>query len=479
MDDTQEPTLPKRVIKISPLEEPLRLRLMISHGKTGRYATLSHCWGPPEMSPLTTTSHNFEAHLKAIDWAKLPKTFQDTVHVTRQLGLTYLWIDSICIIQDDTEDWLTESAKMGTVYERSEVTIAASHSVHSWQGLFLNRSSQSPPIPLPNFDPRSKDLCIYAEAFLKDYAAIQPESGPLAKRAWATQEWLLARRMIFYCRDRILWSCQTITQEETGEKRYNTARNPKWKIITEHYSERQLTKATDRLVALNGLVSELSKRLNDSYILGLWKNALPDQLLWQVSQQVKEPSNPLQLPSWTWASVPVGIRYMIIKNAKNHCRQIDTSVSGSITITARLKRIYDLRDGGDHRLNGLYPGICGAVGGDVYASNAKNTPRMFSYVVDRDNAECGWAVLDHSISSDASLPPLYALALMGSLTRKASEQDYTVPSGAQSSSKIQEYWILLLEAQDLATHTFTRVGVGKVYGQEYWKDSAVQRVTLV
>lgn len=96
INESQEPSLPKRIIKVSPPGEPLRLRLVVTHGKAGRYATLSHCWGPPEMAPLTTTSKTFEAHTRAIDWTKLSKTFRDAVQVTRQVGLRYVWIDSFC-----------------------------------------------------------------------------------------------------------------------------------------------------------------------------------------------------------------------------------------------------------------------------------------------------------------------------------------------------------------------------------------------
>lgn len=67
-------------------------------------------------------------------WAKLtvniflsdlPPLFQDAIIITRQLGLRYLWIDSLCIIQDSLRDWETEAAKMASIYQNSYVTISA------------------------------------------------------------------------------------------------------------------------------------------------------------------------------------------------------------------------------------------------------------------------------------------------------------------------------------------------------------------
>jgi hypothetical protein len=87
-----------------------------------------------------------------------------------------------------------------------------------------------------------------------------PAHGSLSRRAWATQEWLLTRRIVFYTNGQIIWSCKRLMQRETGEKFYSTARNAKWKNIIEQYSERQLTHLTDCLIALEGLKTELQKR---------------------------------------------------------------------------------------------------------------------------------------------------------------------------------------------------------------------------
>lgn len=74
------------------------------------YVALSHCWGPEP--PLKTTSKNRRQMERDLSWSFLPKTFQDAILVTLHLGMQYIWIDSLCIIQDDALDWDRESARM-------------------------------------------------------------------------------------------------------------------------------------------------------------------------------------------------------------------------------------------------------------------------------------------------------------------------------------------------------------------------------
>ena len=107
---------------------------MSGSGLTGGYAALSHCWG---ISPIIkTTKASFDTFTKCIETEKLSRVFRDAVSVTRGLGLRYLWIDSLCIIQDDAGDWKAEAANMAQVYSRAFVTIAACAASDGSWGLF-------------------------------------------------------------------------------------------------------------------------------------------------------------------------------------------------------------------------------------------------------------------------------------------------------------------------------------------------------
>lgn len=129
-------SLPKRCLDLKPTSIPdgSAIQLVETHGSTGTYACLSHCWGKDKL--ITTTSQTIASHLSGIPLAVLPKTFGDAVTLTRNLGLRYLWIDSLCIIQDSREDWQIESSKMADIYHNSFLTIAAISSPDSRGGCF-------------------------------------------------------------------------------------------------------------------------------------------------------------------------------------------------------------------------------------------------------------------------------------------------------------------------------------------------------
>lgn len=74
---------------------------------------------------VQTLTENLRRHLRSIEVDRLPQTFKDTIDVTRKLGIKYLWIDSLCILQDDSKDWAREAARIGAIFEHSSCTIAA------------------------------------------------------------------------------------------------------------------------------------------------------------------------------------------------------------------------------------------------------------------------------------------------------------------------------------------------------------------
>ncbi|KAH7357570.1 heterokaryon incompatibility protein-domain-containing protein, partial [Pyrenochaeta sp. MPI-SDFR-AT-0127] len=295
--------LPTRVVHVGRPDGVVSPRLFETQGERGHYVALSHCWGPLSHRPVMTTHSSLADHLASIPWDALPPTYQDAISVTHRLGFAYIWIDSLCIIQDSHSDWLGESKRMGNVYQHARLTIAASHAADSAQPCFVTRPPPAPAVELPNVTAAGNiEGSIFASLLPDDYAAISPDSGALAYRAWATQEWLLSRRMVFYTTGSLVWSCLAISQRETGASFHATTRNVRWKNIVEKYSARLLTQQTDRLIALDGIRSALAtKRPEDTYCLGLWKNSMPDQLLWYCIQPAERSKSELGLPTWTWA----------------------------------------------------------------------------------------------------------------------------------------------------------------------------------
>ena len=143
------PELPKRVIHVA--EEGKNPYLVRGESIYARYAALSHCWGHSREG--MTTTKNLEAHMHAIGWSTLPKTFKDAIITCRQLGIKYIFIDRLCIVQDSKVDWEEQSALMGSIYYDSTLTLAASVSNDSSTGLFVpfrpSGNFRNDVVPLP------------------------------------------------------------------------------------------------------------------------------------------------------------------------------------------------------------------------------------------------------------------------------------------------------------------------------------------
>ncbi|KAL6864463.1 HET domain-containing protein [Trichoderma novae-zelandiae] len=481
IDESQLPELPSRVIHVS----GNKVRLLPSGGRRGRYATLSHCWGSPGRQPLKTTQANLQSHLQDIPWTLIPKTFRDAITVTRNIGLAYVWIDSLCIVQDDHEDWLKESKRMGSIYEQAEITIAASHTPGCWEGFFFPRCPSPPSVEIPNFFSRdAKDAEAFDVPGIPVFATIRretaadtfPEFGVLNSRAWATQEWLLSRRIVFFTRGALIWSCKAITQRETGERCYSVSRNTRWKNVVEQYSDRQLTFATDRLIALEGLRMELAKKIACEYAFGVWKESLPNQLLWQVTNRIEGAaiSDPLTLPTWTWAHVPCGVRYLTIDRAKSQCGSIafEDDDMRRMSVQARAKRVSLISTVMDSESKG--DPVTAAILADIASSHAKLTGSMAQFILDQDGSAIGWTVFDLA-SEDATSGAVLALALMGTVSRRDEQAERRL--GMAVSKKLRHYWVLLVRQR--SDGSCYRIGVGKTYGTKWWEDADMTTLELV
>lgn len=201
--------LPARVLDLRPLGGTGTNYLQLTEGFCGPYVALSHCWG--NTRHLVTEKNNIESHKKGIPFQDLPKTSQDAVVFTKDIGLRYLWIDSLCIIQDDINDWKNEAAKMADVYRNAYCTIAATGSKGDQEGLFIQRSEQD--FCLLRYN--AANTYIAATYSEDDVAAmLELHKSPLSTRAWTMQERLLSPRTIHFTASRVIWECQSLIETE-------------------------------------------------------------------------------------------------------------------------------------------------------------------------------------------------------------------------------------------------------------------------
>ena len=149
-----------------------------------------------------------EEFLAGIPSRELPQTFQDAITVTRRLQIRYLWIDSLCILQDSPEDWDHESVQMHHVYGNAYVTLAADDSRNSSQGLFRGRHSSlaTPSIVVSAWkEALTQKFIVIPRRFWSESVA----ESPLNRRAWVLQERYLSPRIIHFGETQILWECKS------------------------------------------------------------------------------------------------------------------------------------------------------------------------------------------------------------------------------------------------------------------------------
>lgn len=200
-DSESPPELPTRLIDVA-TDSNGPIRLIQTSGKAQRrYIALSHCWGQlSDDQRFCTYESNIKQRMADIPYDQLPATFKDAVRVTRALGVRYLWIDSLCIIQKNKEDWFRESAKMEDVFSNAYCTIAASSASSSLVG-FLGQRRPRDTIRVP-----ASSGPVYLAEDIDDFAT-DVEKSILNSRGWVFQERALSRRTIYFTSKQIYWEC--------------------------------------------------------------------------------------------------------------------------------------------------------------------------------------------------------------------------------------------------------------------------------
>jgi Heterokaryon incompatibility protein (HET) len=362
--------MPTRVVDVGSgeIEEPrlvLTAELDFDNGNLDitarRYLALSHCWGLTMPPTATTTSSTIAERLHSIPTAGLSRTFADFISLARRMLVRYVWIDSLCIIQDSREDWEKEAAQMAYVYSNSYCTVAASASADGNGGCHVD----------PESDPYGPVTLTFNETDSSGNATVQKvrifslpskpivniiQQDPLTLRGWTYQERELSQRVLHFSQDSIRWECRSLKASlqfpwqdtlafngslRTFDVGQISPRNPNQEITDKQkqidqeawfeavlkYTGRALTKQTDILPAFSGIARTVASRRpqGDRYLAGLWSTNLFHSLCWNsgwspASGGVFSPQNPAPIhhsrpseeylaPSWSWASIKGQVRY--------------------------------------------------------------------------------------------------------------------------------------------------------------------------
>ena len=326
--------MPARLLYVGHANDPDSLRVCPYSAKEGNqpYATLSHCWGQLEILKLTEAT--LGTLQNEIDLRDLTKTFQDAVTVTRKLQIRYIWMDSLCIIQDSKIDWQRESVKMGSIYANSTLTIAALKARDGSEGLFSTRNPLSfqacvlPPgevkvLNEPHWDEECDDM--------------GKSAAPLHKRAWVVQERLSSPRTLYFGSTGIFWECilQKCTESCPNEDIITYKSNPKpelrsllrptrtreeryafqlaWTKIIEMYTGCLLTHCQDKPIAIEGIANLIGSTIGLTFLSGLWKDFIFLEMLWEVDGPTFSTRLPLGFPSWSWISMSSKIHTVYLR----------------------------------------------------------------------------------------------------------------------------------------------------------------------
>ncbi|KAN0112248.1 HET domain containing protein [Hyaloscypha variabilis] len=365
-----ESCLPTRTIDVHPEGGDDRVRIHITRTEDRfKYLALSYSWGGAQ--EVTTTKATLIDRQHGIRLYNLLPTIQDAIQVTRDLGFRYLWIDALCIIQDDDEDKTIEINRMGSIYKNATITIAAANTT-SVQNSFLAQR----PIPqcctLPYFLPDGTFGTLWIKDEFPDWLL-----SPLDNRAWALQESLLSPRILWYGPADLKWKCQTDHfediwnthsysfkyppsrhrrlpasifgfQETTMHKAdLDIRRSEMWSHIIGDYSGRDITLAEDRVPALAGVAAELQKIWADDFLAGLWRKYLIRHLGWfsQADSSICRGSDTIiysgsdtsllnlhiprdgqyHSPGWTWTSFKG--RIAVWEVMREHAKVLDCQVT--------------------------------------------------------------------------------------------------------------------------------------------------------
>ncbi|KAK0653059.1 heterokaryon incompatibility protein-domain-containing protein, partial [Cercophora newfieldiana] len=300
-------------------------------GKPVEYFALSHCWG--SNVEITLTANNYPLMKKGICLETLSKNFRDAIAATRALGVEYLWIDCLCIIQDspEDEDWNRESVLMMDVFANAACTISATASASSQGGCFRDRMGVLSTCKLITSATSELRIEIPAERqTIGELFLSRVEAAPLMRRGWVFQERLLSRRIIHFCSDMLLFECNTLQASEEDPKGSNYEKVPyllvggriqsststassaspdpvrvdRWYELVASYSRGALTKQTDKLVAISGIAGLIEKTSHAQYVAGLWSNVAPEfGLLWRDTSPRSRRHETYIAPTWSWASL--------------------------------------------------------------------------------------------------------------------------------------------------------------------------------
>ncbi|KAI8944377.1 HET-domain-containing protein [Xylaria longipes] len=429
IDDRWEQSRPRRLLSVGLDEKPMRLVRTDTIADTAPYATLSYCWG---QSPhLRTSKDSIKQFMEAVPAKLLPATYNEFIKIARALAIPYVWIDALCIIQDDEEEWQNEAAHMGDIFQGSIFTIAAAQSSDTSEGCFPVRER----IDLNNGallhvrQQETEKPVILTRIYKGDTRQSSLQGSILSERGWTLQEQLLSPRIVSCIENEVHWesdkfalNLQILVPFEYPALEEDRQSNTNiWHRIVENYTERRFMYKTDRVSAIaGGNKNEIAERMG--------------------------------LPSWTWFGYQGDLSYTLW-----------TTAGPDVLEVQHTKLLYwDIKwTGVDNASAVQYTRIHikGPVRDIPLASFDEGQkvypPYLYAFgesVDFRGKTQVPWRCCGELDDRTRMKPSTYFCLFLFSCHR--------------NSDKIDEIFLILESVDNSDTSTFRRIGLGRIRGSE-------------
>ena len=329
--------MPKRLLRVNGSN-----MCLISPSVSVPFAALSYCWGSTQQS--TTTNDNIAERFNNINHSDLQQTLKDAVLITRMLGLQYIWIDSLCIIQDNQDDWATEAGTMADIFAGAHIVLAATRAKDVSDG-FLN--PRTAPITIKSAAAGKGSFSFQARRIHHHsyFNAMLLDDLPLFKRGWCMQEILLSCRILHFCQDEVYYECKTggrcecgLADSQAGKRlgftmsppetyintthmkvEFDTIAFPQqWCSLVSHFTSLQLKYVNDKLPALSGLAQHAQYIQPGAYIAGIWEKGLAYYLSWHLDPShlstIPCKANKLNNPTFSWITARGPVKHTWFTN---------------------------------------------------------------------------------------------------------------------------------------------------------------------
>jgi len=379
-------TIPTRLVDVGVEGAEMCPKLVITNGHEvySTYTALSYSWGKARPG-IKTTASNEQDQTRHIDYSNLSRTIQEAIIMSRKLGVRYIWVDSLCILQSEVPgdplhaaDWKVEAARFGQYYENAVVTIAATGAWCASDGLFLERPGETGN-PQPYTVQRLNHSGTLASITIRPQVPLWSNEipfSPLSGRGWAAQERLMSTRVLHFGANCVSWECNGLQatevspfgltlEEESDSGSYSgkvleqnfrrlagiPARllHYMWYNYIRVFSSKKFGLVSDRLPALSALAGRFQSHLKQAYLDGLWEESVVDGLTWIAHPYFWSPTSAgPEVPTWSWASArgSVDFQYSIgdwrpmaqFYNEPEHTPGLGVSsqVRGKLTIRGRV-----------------------------------------------------------------------------------------------------------------------------------------------